>query len=255
MPLTTTTLALVEEELPELLEFEDWNSTHVTYEPPEVRRLWRQWGEFRIFLHEIRYCDPGEALYHPHPWPSIVKIVDGGYRMGMGFGPGLDPPPIATTAWLPLGTVYEMNHRDGWHYVAPTQLAWSIMVTGKPWVREMPRADRPKQNPLEPFEKARLQNRFRGFYPQRIRKWSQELASQLAELPPFPSGGLHYTATRNGFMDEAPTIHRWSGSGHLDVPGIRKWILEGFTVEVRFPGANRPRFLFRREGDHFRPID
>ena len=42
----------------ELIEdAEGWNSLLVDYHPPVVERLWRQFGDHRIFLHRIHPCD------------------------------------------------------------------------------------------------------------------------------------------------------------------------------------------------------
>jgi hypothetical protein len=140
----------VEAALPELLGRRDWNSLRVTYEPPEVERVWRAWGEHRILLHCIHPCEPGRPLFHPHPWPSIVRVLEGRYEMGVGYGAGVEPPPVAMTMIAGAGTVYAMTDRDSWHYVRPLDRpSYSLMVTGKPWARDMPRADHPPQPRLE----------------------------------------------------------------------------------------------------------
>lgn len=131
-------LAAVEEELPRLIaDTYGWSTLYVDYEPPFVERVWRQFGEHRIYLHRILPCDT--ALFHPHPWPSAVKIIGGRYEMGLGFGAGNDPPPIAATTILTQGASYEMVHPDGWHYVKPlVNPSYSVMVTGRPWGRWSP---------------------------------------------------------------------------------------------------------------------
>lgn len=162
-------LRQVEEVLPKLLLLKDWNSTHITYEPPEVRRLWRQCGKYRIFLHEIHpVSEETEVLYHPHRWKSIIKILklEGGkYQMAVGFGPGLAPPPLAMKLELAEGSIYEMPHIDGWHGVKPTGLSYSLMITGELWERSMPKSDHPPQLPLAPLLAKQLQAKFQGFYP------------------------------------------------------------------------------------------
>lgn len=162
-------LEAVEAALPELLARRDWNSLRVTYEPPEVERVWRKWGEHRILLHCIHPCAPGLPLFHPHPWPSIVKVLAGRYEMGVGHGPGLATPPIAMTMIAGAGTTYAMTDRDSWHYVRPlAQPSYSLMVTGKPWQREMPRADHPQQPTLAPARVDELLREFAArFYPPR----------------------------------------------------------------------------------------
>lgn len=157
----------VEEALPELLLLRDWHGLRVVYEPPEVERVWRPWGEHRIALHCIHPCEPGAPLFHPHPWPSIVKVLEGSYEMGVGHGPGLVAPPLAMTILAGAGTTYTMTDRDSWHFVRPLDRpSLSLMVTGPPWSREMPRGDHPPQPALAPGRMEALLQRFaEQFYP------------------------------------------------------------------------------------------
>lgn len=133
----------IESHLSDLLRdsADSWNSLDVDYEPPRVERLWRTWGDFRVFLHRIHPCE--KALLHPHPWPSAVRIVSGRYEMGIGapvFGAaGLDRglggqiEEVAKSI-LVAGSCYEMIHPHGWHYVKPMgSPSLSLMVTGKPY--------------------------------------------------------------------------------------------------------------------------
>lgn len=102
--------------LPALLKDEDsWNTVFIDYEKPQVERLWRSSGENRIYLHKIYPCTVDEAFFHPHPWPSAILLLEGTYEMGVGFGKGMEPPPIAATVLLSAGSTYEMIHPDSWH--------------------------------------------------------------------------------------------------------------------------------------------
>ena len=151
-------------ELPRLLVDGEWRSVHVTYHPPRVERLWVQHGECRLFLHRIYPCKEGEALFHPHPWPSAVRIVDGGaYEMGISGEylsedyehPGMGPAWTSQHAKVVLhpGCEYEMTERHGWHYVRPIdRVSDSIMITGplyEPRV-QMPSPPAKKQEALSP---------------------------------------------------------------------------------------------------------
>lgn len=118
-----------------------WKSVDINYHPPHVERLWCQLGKYRLYLHFIHPCEREEALFHPHPWPSAIHVIEGQYEMGMGFGSGLDKPEIFSTILTGGGMFYEMPHRDGWHYVRPLSVTSSVMLTGEPWDREMPAAD------------------------------------------------------------------------------------------------------------------
>lgn len=127
-------------DLPLLIKNGKWNSLHVVYEPPRVERLWIQYdNDHRIFLHRIHPCGQHKPFFHPHPWPSAVHIISGTYEMDIGYGEGLIAPPIASTVRLSKGSCYEMIDINQWHSVRPlNEPSLSIMVTGKPWKREMP---------------------------------------------------------------------------------------------------------------------
>jgi hypothetical protein len=118
-----------------------WKSLNIDYHPPHVERLWCQLGNYRLYLHFIHACEREEALFHPHPWPSAIHVLEGQYEMGMGFGEGIEKPEVFTTILTKGDMYYEMPHRDGWHYVRPLSVCSSIMLTGEPWDREMPDAD------------------------------------------------------------------------------------------------------------------
>src|SRR5205823_428108 len=90
-------LHAAEKELPRLLASDDgWQSLRVDYHPPFVDRVFRDWSppgaaegaRYRISLHRIHPCAPAEALFHPHPWPSAMRIHSGTYEMGVGHGAG-----------------------------------------------------------------------------------------------------------------------------------------------------------------------
>src|SRR4051812_43004128 len=111
-------LQRAEKALPDLLERDEaWTSLDVNYEPPRVERLWRSFeDDFRIYLHRIHPCDT--ALFHPHPWPSAVRIISGKYEMDVGYSGDAEnkdgPPPVAAHLCLTAGSHYEMVHADGW---------------------------------------------------------------------------------------------------------------------------------------------
>ncbi len=158
-------LYAVERELPELLLDESgWKSVYVDYHPPTVERLWRGWGEYRIYLHRIQPCGPGEALFHPHPWPSAMRILAGTYEMAVGYGKGMDEPPVAALMIAEGNFRYEMTDPDAWHYVRPLGApTMSLMITGKPWDRPSHRSTTPL-HPLTPEQHRAILDFFRTHY-------------------------------------------------------------------------------------------
>ena len=154
----------IESQIPGLLRQAGWNSMYINYHPPVVERLWRQIGDYRVYLHRIHPCSKEQALVHPHPWPSAIRVLKGCYEMGIGYGKGMDEPPIACKMIIEASFVYEMVEPDGWHYVRPIdEPSYSLMVTGKPWDRPAPRST----EPLSPMSEERitgLMDRFKAFY-------------------------------------------------------------------------------------------
>lgn len=168
-----------------------WHSLDVDYHAPRVERLWREFecnGKvYRGYLHCIHPCKPEEALFHPHGWPSAMQIVEGHYVMWMGYGAGAEPPAVTSRFELEVHNTakydsdghfidgnlpfhrYTMEHPDLWHLVAPVPLhshspvcAYTIMVTGAPWKRWSPKADRVLKT-LSPERKLDLYEMFRSF--------------------------------------------------------------------------------------------
>ena len=147
-------LATALAELPALLETPDgWTGLRIDYHPPFVDRAWRPWRDRRLSIHRIHPCAPGDALFHPHPWPSAMRVLEGRYEMAIGYGPGLVAPPIAARLIIGPGTDYSMPHRDAWHDVRPLGgPTLSVMLSGPPWERLMPLAPITPQRPLPDAE-------------------------------------------------------------------------------------------------------
>lgn len=162
-------LNTIEKELPNLLRNEAlWKSVYVDYHKPFVKRLWTNFlfdgKNYRIYLHEIEPCDINEALFHPHPWPSIMKLLSGSYQMNVGYGEGLESPIVAVKLELPTGTVYEMSEVNGWHAVAPlSDSSFSLMITGEPWKRESHKSTK-SLSELSFSEQNKILNFFKEIY-------------------------------------------------------------------------------------------
>lgn len=160
-------LSGLESNLPALLDQpERWSSLDVNYEPPRVERLWMDLDGHRVYLHRIHPCE--KALYHPHPWPSAIKIVSGSYEMGVGYGVGDAVPPEAARVRLAAGSSYVMVEPDGWHYVRPLgpDPSLSLMVTGERWQRWSPKPNF-KLHELSPEDRLGLLASFKSHYPRR----------------------------------------------------------------------------------------
>ena len=164
-----STLKQIEKELPHLLRDESriWKSLDITYLPPRVKRVWTQYNDnIRLFLHKIYPASPKEAFYHPHPWLSAMKIVKGSYEMGLGCDDGSDSPPVISTQVFHEGSYYDMTNPKGWHYVAASDIVYTIMITGPlfdPPVK-MPQTPKESQHPLEQNEIDEIMEFFKSQY-------------------------------------------------------------------------------------------
>lgn len=144
----------------------EWNTLDINYEKPHVQRVWRQIGDYRISLHRIFPCEIHECFFHPHPWPSAIKIESGRYEMSIGYGSGLDPKTNITRLILPAGSYYEMTDFDAWHSVRPLDIpVMSLMITGKPWNRIMPKSDKIKLSSLSNQNRDEIMDYFINKYP------------------------------------------------------------------------------------------
>lgn len=144
-----------------LCDGQPWNTVDVTYDKPHVRRLWRQDGDDRICLHEIDPCGPEDPFFHPHPWPSAMVVVSGTYEMQVGYAEGTLAPPVASRVILSAGSCYEMADENQWHSVRPLGgPSLSVMLSGKPTGRLMPKHPSAPQQTLDAETVARLRDEF-----------------------------------------------------------------------------------------------
>lgn len=127
-----------------LKETEEWKTLDINYEKPHVQRVWRQVNNHRISLHRIFPCNVSECFFHPHPWPSAMKIESGKYEMLLGYGADLPHGNLNVAKMiLAAGSYYEMTDINSWHSVRPMDdPVMTLMVTGKPWQRSMPKSDK-----------------------------------------------------------------------------------------------------------------
>lgn len=125
-----------------MLDQDIWKSVYVDYHEPFVERLWTQIEDKRVYLHRILPATKvhyGE-LFHPHAWPSAMKILSGGYAMNIGFSEDQYIPTVSASFILPAGSIYDMSRPEVWHAVMPSiEPSLSLMVTGTPWKRWAPK--------------------------------------------------------------------------------------------------------------------
>lgn len=115
-------------------------SMFIDYHAPIVERLWFPYEDMRIYLHKIHSCNESlDALFHPHPWESAVRILKGSYETGIGHSSTNEMPAIDCKLIVHQGTCYEMTEKDGWHYVKPwSPYVYSLMITRNKFNRAMP---------------------------------------------------------------------------------------------------------------------
>jgi hypothetical protein len=152
-----------------------WHYLYVTYEHPYVRRLWRQYGNERLFLHCLEPVPASEqALWHPHPWPCGTIIVEGAYEMEIAAGG--DSAALLRSVYA-HGSYYEMTQPEAWHVVRPIVPTWSVMLVGPLYEQA---AVFPK--PHNPGERLSLDDARVQDYAARWASLGAELRSQLDRL-------------------------------------------------------------------------
>ena len=157
----------VEGLLPELLTDESgWQSVFANTEKPHLRRLWRQWGKCRIYLHHFTSCESKEEFPHPHPWKMAVRILEGSYNMGTGHSSDHTVMPELTYQTYKPGDCYELIERDIWHAIRPLgDEALTIMVAGPMIYPENRIHSNTPVRRLTLEEQTSVLNRIRKHYP------------------------------------------------------------------------------------------
>lgn len=159
-----------------------WNSLLIDYHKPVVERLWVPFSKYRINLHKTHPCKREDALFHPHPWPSVIKILSGTYKMDVGYGKGDKEPPVACELILPEGSSYSMTDPDGWHRIYPVdKVSVSLMITGPPWARTSPGKGKVTA-PLTQDQQMEILAFFRNYYPRCSFLYSPKLEDHLASV-------------------------------------------------------------------------
>ncbi|MEI6400199.1 MAG: hypothetical protein WCO58_01600 [bacterium] len=119
-------------------------------------------------MHKIESCDSKkEALFHPHPWDSVIRIVKGAYEMGIGHSENEEAPVcIDSEIMLAPTSVYTMTEKNGWHYVSPLNdtPSYSLMVTANPNGRVMPIEPKKEFRKLDKVEIMDILDVFDNYY-------------------------------------------------------------------------------------------
>lgn len=160
-------LKTIESILPELLtEEKEWKGIFADSEKPHLKRLWRQWYQYRINLHHFTSCGSKEEFPHPHPWEMAVRILEGIYMMGLGRGSNLQSPPALIYTEYRPGDCYEMLGADEWHAIRPLgDQALTIMVSGPPiYEQNKVHSNKPSRE-LTFDERSELFGKIRNHYP------------------------------------------------------------------------------------------
>jgi hypothetical protein len=118
-----------------------WSSLLIEKYPPVIHRLSLKLSITRtLVLHRLFKCQNTHAYMHSHSWPFAIKVIEGGYEMGVGFSSRRNVTPSVTyTTYVGAGNSYEMCSSDVWHYtkiLEPVQESYSIMLIGP---RQRPR--------------------------------------------------------------------------------------------------------------------
>lgn len=112
-----------------------WSSLSIDKYPPVIHRLsYTINSERTLLLHKLHHCQNEKAYMHSHSWPFAVKVIEGGYEMGVGYSTDRAVVPDATFSCIVKpGDIYQMQDMNMWHYTKPLgdcQASYSIMLLG-----------------------------------------------------------------------------------------------------------------------------
>lgn len=166
-------LALVERNMVDILINSNWKTLDIDYHPPYVQRVYTEWDGLRVMLHRFpTACGMGDALYHPHPWVSAMKVLEGEYIQNIGheeYDGNYNPYPVTdTTIVMKSGSSYEMMNPKTWHRVIPQEETYTLMITGGLFSSDkMSKGNKKSDKKLEPLDintKNKILSKFMKFY-------------------------------------------------------------------------------------------
>lgn len=115
-----------------------WDSLIVNKRKPYTYRVFTVDGPLRVCLHKFDPCDTHEAFSHPHPWPAAFIILQGSYRMKLGYTHNrkhMYPYDVCNTI-LTKYSRYEILDPMTWHSVIPLETTYTVMVNGPAWDKD-----------------------------------------------------------------------------------------------------------------------
>lgn len=132
--------------LPELLDDRSaWDSLLVNRRKPYTYRVFTTLPNgLRLCLHKFDSCHTHEAFAHPHPWPGAFVILQGRYKMDIGYscnGREDSVPAEVVSLILNKHSSYEIVNPLTWHTVAPLEETYTVMVNDAPWDAETAHKD------------------------------------------------------------------------------------------------------------------
>lgn len=117
-----------------------WDSLIVNRRKPYTYRVFTTLPSgLRLCLHKFDPCHTHEAFAHPHPWPGAFAILQGRYKMMVGYScEGREQPGYSevSTLILPRHACYEIINPLTWHAVIPMETTFTVMVNDTPWDTE-----------------------------------------------------------------------------------------------------------------------
>lgn len=147
-----------------LLDDEEWDSLVINRRKPVTHRLFRQFGEYRVCLHEFTPCTKVESFPHPHPWPGAFLVLHGGYWQDIGLSEDrFTEPEFHYTELVKPGSMYEITDPMTWHRITPIQTTYTVMLNGEPFSNPHTEVRTTKGKDLDKIKGAELRLLKTGF--------------------------------------------------------------------------------------------
>lgn len=155
-------------------DVDGWKSLDVSYHPPRVERVWRQYGDHRISLHIIHPCEMDSSLVHPHPWESAMHVFEtpgSVYEHGVSYNRNVEvniqeADIVTLCRHEVIGEMYyEILSDETYHWVRPINgVVHSVMLSGPvKWAHNKWEPSQPLF-PLSDVRKAEVLNKFKELY-------------------------------------------------------------------------------------------